>query len=43
MSEEDDAHIANLLRQPAAANLMLLLILGFILLAIVLMARSQAD
>lgn len=43
MSGEDDAHISNLLRQPAAINLMLLLIVGFVLLAVVLMAVSQAD
>ena len=43
MFEEDDRHVAHLLRQPAVIHLMLLLILGFILLVVVLMALSYAD
>jgi hypothetical protein len=43
MSDENDAHIAGLLRQPAAINLMLLLIVAFGLIVSVLMVLSHAD
>ena len=42
MSDEDD-EIQKLLRQPATTNLMLLLVLGFVLFVVVLMALSRAD
>jgi hypothetical protein len=42
MSDEDDK-IEKLLRLPAATNLMLLLVLGFVLFVVVLMALSRAD
>ncbi|MGZ5824347.1 MAG: hypothetical protein ACXWJH_02380 [Hyphomicrobium sp.] len=42
MSDEDDK-IGKLLRHPATTNLMLLLMLGFVLLVVVLMALSRAD
>jgi hypothetical protein len=43
MSDEDDAYIAGLLRQPAALNLMLLLVVGFGLVVVALIALSLAD
>jgi hypothetical protein len=42
MSDEDDK-IGKLLRLPATTNLMLLLVLGFVLFVVLLMALSRAD
>jgi hypothetical protein len=42
MSDED-GKIEKLLRHPATTNLMLLLVLGFLLFVVVLMALSRAD
>jgi len=43
MSNGDDAHIRDLLRRPAAMNLVLLLVLAFVLLVPLLMALGNAD
>jgi len=42
MSDEDDK-IGKLVRLPATTNLMLLLVLGFVLFVVLLMALSRAD
>ncbi len=42
MSDEDDK-IEKLLRPTATTNLMLLLLLGFVLIVVLLMALSRAD
>jgi hypothetical protein len=42
MPDKDDK-IDQLVRHPATTNLMLLLVLGFVLFVVVLMALSRAD